>query len=157
MKVFSMTRRQFNDMDKECFTIQYKTTWNLPQFGLHTLKETSNVRRESNVELRYQLKLVKEFLNYELMKTDCVNKLTSLVDRRLRGDLIETYKIVTGKEKVRKEDFFVFNFSLTRVIIYEDTVTSWLQHVHTQSSGGLSQLFQSTCGGSQESSASTHR
>jgi len=29
--------------------------------------------------------------------------------RRLRGDLIETYKIVTEKEKVRKEDFFVFS------------------------------------------------
>lgn len=54
-------------------------------------------------------KLVKEFrkLSYEdrLRKL----KLTSLVDRRLRDDLIETYKIVTGKENVRKEDFFVFS------------------------------------------------
>jgi len=30
-----------------------------------------------------------------------------LVDRRLRGDLIiETYKIITGKEEIKKEDFF---------------------------------------------------
>jgi len=30
-------------------------------------------------------------------------------DRRLRVDLIETYKVVTGKQKARKEDFFVFS------------------------------------------------
>ena len=32
--------------------------------------------------------------------------LTTLEERRERGDLIETYKIVTGKEKVDKEKFF---------------------------------------------------
>ena len=54
-----------------------------------------NVWRESNVELHGDRL--------------CKLKLTSLVDRRLRGDLIETYKIVTGKEKVRNEDFLVFS------------------------------------------------
>ena len=32
--------------------------------------------------------------------------LTKLVERRFRGDMIETYKILTGKENVRKENFF---------------------------------------------------
>jgi ribonucleases P/MRP protein subunit RPP40 len=32
-----------------------------------------------------------------------------LEDRRLRGDIIETYKIVRGKEKVNASQFFMFN------------------------------------------------
>ena len=32
--------------------------------------------------------------------------LTTLEERRIRGDLIETYKIVTGKENVNREKFF---------------------------------------------------
>ena len=32
-------------------------------------------------------------------------------DRSLRGDLIEAYKIITGREKVKKEDFLVFSDS----------------------------------------------
>ena len=54
-------------------------------------------------------KLVKEFRKLIYEDRLCQLKLTSLVDRRLRGDLTETYKIVTGKEKVRKEDFFFFS------------------------------------------------
>ena len=33
-------------------------------------------------------------------------KMTTLEQRRLRGDVIETYKIVTGREKVKITDFF---------------------------------------------------
>ena len=32
--------------------------------------------------------------------------LTKLVERRFRGDMIQTYKIVTGKENVNREKFF---------------------------------------------------
>ena len=32
--------------------------------------------------------------------------LTRLVDRRVRGDMIETYKIISGKENVNRENFF---------------------------------------------------
>ena len=32
--------------------------------------------------------------------------LTTLEERRVRGDLIETYKIITGKEKIDREKFF---------------------------------------------------
>ena len=32
--------------------------------------------------------------------------LTRLVDRRVRGDMIETYKIILGKENVERENFF---------------------------------------------------
>ena len=32
--------------------------------------------------------------------------LTSLEDRRVRGDMIETYKIMTGKEDINRDKFF---------------------------------------------------
>ena len=32
--------------------------------------------------------------------------LTKLVERRFRGDMIQTYEIVTGKENVNRENFF---------------------------------------------------
>jgi len=32
--------------------------------------------------------------------------LTTLEKRRVRGDLIETFKILTTRERVKKEDFF---------------------------------------------------
>jgi len=32
--------------------------------------------------------------------------LTTLEKRRVRGDLIETYNILTARERVKKEDFF---------------------------------------------------
>ena len=35
----------------------------------------------------------------------------TLEKRRVRGDLIETFKIVTGREKVKMEDFFASNNS----------------------------------------------
>jgi len=34
--------------------------------------------------------------------------LTTLEKRRLRGDLIETYKILTARERVKNEDFFSY-------------------------------------------------
>ena len=40
--------------------------------------------------------------------------LTTLEKRRERGDLIETYKIVHGRENIRKEDFFSFRTNCTR-------------------------------------------
>ena len=33
-------------------------------------------------------------------------KLTTLEERRVRGDMIETYKIITRKEKVDPDKFF---------------------------------------------------
>ena len=35
--------------------------------------------------------------------------MTTLEERRLRGDLIETYKIMSEKERIKKEQFFTFN------------------------------------------------
>ena len=43
---------------------------------------------------------------YLLLKVGASGGLTTLERRRSRGDLIEAYKIITGKEAVQKEKFF---------------------------------------------------
>ena len=40
--------------------------------------------------------------------------LSTLEERRERGDLIETYKILTWKEKVPRDKFFSLNQNITR-------------------------------------------
>jgi len=95
-----MICRQFKDMVKECFTILYKSfirphmefaiqVWS--PYLKRDIECLDSAWGESNVEL--SIKLVKNFrkLSYE-------DRLCKLVNRRLTGDLIETYKIVTGKE-----------------------------------------------------------
>ena len=37
--------------------------------------------------------------------------ITSLEDRRIRGDMIEVYKLLTGKEKIDYKQFFNFTNS----------------------------------------------
>ena len=51
-------------------------------------------------------KVVKRLKNPSYEDRLCKLGLTTLAERRLRGDLIETYKIITGKEKIKKEDIF---------------------------------------------------
>ena len=55
------------------------------------------------------IKLVKGFKKYSYEDRLLMLGLTTLEERRLRGDLIETYKILSGKERVNSEDFFHFS------------------------------------------------
>jgi len=100
MKVLAIIRRQFKDLDKEPhleFAIQ---AWS-PYFK-RDIECLEKVQRQAT-------KVVKGFksLSYEAR----LHKLglTTLYDRRLRGDFIEAYKIITIKENVKKEVFFEFS------------------------------------------------
>ena len=111
MKVLSMIRRQFKDIDKECFTILYKS-FVRPHMEFAIQAWSPYLKRDIECLEKVQrraTKLVKGFkkLSYQ----DRLRKLglTILADRRLRGDLIQAYKIITGKEKVKTGDFFEFN------------------------------------------------
>ena len=57
---------------------------------------------------RRATKLVKGMKNLSYEQRLCNLGLPTLAARRLIGDLIETYKIVTGKENIKFEDFFEF-------------------------------------------------
>lgn len=54
-------------------------------------------------------KLVPELRNLSYCERLKRLKLTSLTDRRKRGDLIEAYKIITGKENINSDKFFKFS------------------------------------------------
>ena len=53
-------------------------------------------------------RLVPELRNLEYSERLKALNLTTLEERRRRGDLIETYKILTGKENIDCDKFFKF-------------------------------------------------
>ena len=113
MKVLGIIHRQFKDLDKEYFIILYKSfvrphlefaiqAWS-PCFE-KDIECLEKVQRRSTIFVK----------GFKLLDFDArLHKLglTTFYGRRLRGDLIKTYKIITDKEKVKKEVFF--NFSNT--------------------------------------------
>jgi len=80
---------------------------------------------------RRATRLVKGFKKLQYEERLCRLDLTTLQQRRLRGDVIETYKILTGKEKVDRNDFFKLqtrNFHNTRGHSYKlETTRSRLE------------------------------
>ena len=60
---------------------------------------------------RRATKLVKGLKNWTYEVRLVKLGLTTLEERCQRGDLIEAYKIITGKEKVRVQDYFNFHQS----------------------------------------------
>ena len=101
-----MMRRQFKDMDKECFMILCKS-FVRPHMEFAIQAWSPYLKRD----IECLEKLVRGFK--KLCYEDKLRKLNliSLADRRLRGDLIEAYKIITGRGKVKKDDFLVFSDS----------------------------------------------
>ena len=108
MSVLRMVNRAFNRLDKEEFLVIYKSfirthleycvqSWN-PHF----------VRDEEVLEKvqRRATKCVKGMKNKEYTERLRELGLTTLKRRRIRGDLIETYKILSGKENVNRDTFF---------------------------------------------------
>jgi len=113
MRVLGMVRRQFKNMDKECFILLYKT-FIRPHLECSIQVWSPYMKRDIECLEKVQrraTKLVSRLKNCSYEVRLIKLGLTTLAERRQRGDLIETYKIITGKEKVRAEDFFSFNQS----------------------------------------------
>jgi len=51
-------------------------------------------------------KLVEGFKKFDYVTRLKKHGLTSLEKRRIRGDLIETFKILTDREEISKQDLF---------------------------------------------------
>jgi hypothetical protein len=116
-RVLGMIKRTIVSREKDIILRLYKTlvrphleycvqAWN--PYLRKDIEELEKVQRRAT-------KMIKGFsnLSYDERLKRC--NLTSLETRRIRGDLIETYKIVTGKEALSADRFFEFsNDSRTR-------------------------------------------
>mgnify|MGYP005605461457 FL=1 len=108
MSVLGIIKRHFSKLDKQDFLMLYKAyvrphleycvqVWSPYQIGdIQTLEKVQ----------RRATKLVNGIAKYSYEERLNYLGLTTLQMRRIRGDLIETYKLLTGKEKVGYEQFF---------------------------------------------------
>src|SRR5664279_583215 len=111
--VLGMIRRCFNNLDKEDFLLLYKT-YIRPHLEYCVQAWSPHLRKDIDCLERVQrraTKLVKSLRKLPYIERLQKLGLTSLEQRRLRGDLIETYKILTEKENLQKEQFFKKNVS----------------------------------------------
>jgi len=80
-------------------------------------------------------------------------ELTTLTERRIRGDLIETFKIMTGKERVDRSQFFQLYLWVAVKRSYHEAVEatnqSWCPEILIQPAccSGMAQII-SRCWGS---------
>jgi len=102
--VLGMVKRHFKVIDKEDFMVLYKT-YIRPHLEYQYCVQIWSPHLKKDIECleriqRRPTKLVKGLKQKSYQEWLKILGLHSLQQRRLRGDLIETYKILTGKECV---------------------------------------------------------
>ena len=108
MNVLRTVKRHFPRIDEPTFLILYKA---YVRPHLEYCVQARSPYFKKDIECLEQVqrratKLIKGFKNLSYENRLKRLKLTTLEKRRLRGDPIETFKIITGKEKVDKHEFF---------------------------------------------------
>jgi len=101
-----MVHRQFRDIDKKSFLVIHWTTLgvcNRLQAWCPYLK--GDIEHLEKVQRR-ATKLISGYSRLSYEPTQEAQSNYTLRTRRLRGDLIETYKIITGKENIKSENIF---------------------------------------------------
>ena len=106
--VLRLIKRHFFKLDKSTFLILYKC-YVRPHLEYSVQAWSPSLQKDivcmEQVQRR-ATKLVEGFKRLDYGARLKELGLTTLEKRRLRGDLIETYKILTARERVKKEDFF---------------------------------------------------
>ena len=113
MVVLRSVKRAFIQFDRDTFNIVYNTydrphleycvhAWS-PYYAKYVLMLEKVQRRATKLVIG-----LKEF-TYEERLTQL--KLHRLEERRLRGDLIETFKLLTGKENIEPDQLFNINLN----------------------------------------------
>jgi len=106
--VMAMIRRNFRRLDKEDFLLIYKTyirphvEYCIQAWSPHLIKDIQCLEKVQRSATRLVSSLKKLTYEERLLRLG----LTTLEKRRQRGDLIEAYKIMTGKEQIDSEQFF---------------------------------------------------
>ena len=102
MKTESRRYNQKNIVDK-IWSFSWSTAWKIHIFS-QVFQIFSNERLET--VQRRATKMVHGFHNLKYHERLSQLGLTTLRNRRLRGDLIETYKLLTNKEDIDSQQFF---------------------------------------------------
>jgi hypothetical protein len=109
-QMLGIIRRTFTCIDKDIFTRLYKTLVR-PHLEYGNCIWSPRLKRQSaEIEKvqRRATKLVHGLENYSYKERLQVLKLPSLKARRIRGDLIQTYKIFNDVDDIDKDFFFEF-------------------------------------------------
>ena len=107
-RVIGMVRRQFKQLDTEDFQIIYKTyirphlEYCIQAWSPHLAKDIAVLENVQKAATNLVPQLRKYSYPVRLQKLG----LTTLKDRRERGDMIEVYKLLTGREKIDYKQFF---------------------------------------------------
>ena len=106
--VMGMVKRNFRRLDKDDFLLIYKT-YIRPRMEYCIQAWSPYLKKDIECLERVQRAATKMVQGFHRLSYDdrlAQLSLTTLEQRRRRGDLIETYKIVTGREAVDREHFF---------------------------------------------------
>jgi hypothetical protein len=106
--VLAMVRRHFKRIDPQSFRLLYKT-YIRPHLEFCIQSWSPYLKKDIEILEKIQrmaTRLVPQLRKYSYEGRLRRLQLTTLYQRRTRGDLIETYKLLTGKEKVSSDQFF---------------------------------------------------
>jgi len=107
-KVIGMVRRNFRRLDRKDFILIYKTyirphlEFCIQAWSPHLVKDVEILERTQMAATR----LVPELRRFDYATRLKKLGITTLKARRERGDMIETYKILTGRERIGRQQFF---------------------------------------------------
>jgi len=107
-RVIGMVRRNFKHLDIDDFQIIYKTyirphlEYCIQAWSPHLVKDINVLENVQKAATNLVPKLRKYSYPVRLQKLG----ITTLKDRRERGDMIEVYKLLTGREQIDFEQFF---------------------------------------------------
>jgi len=109
-RVIGMVRRNFRHLDIDDFRLIYKTyirphlKFCIQAWSTHFIKDIEVMERVQKASTHLVPQLKKYSYTVRLKKIEI--GITSLKNRRLRGDITEVYKLSTGKEQIDYKQFF---------------------------------------------------